>query len=170
MTVNVIVLCVSTLILWIEFIFIHMNWVILVDGTIVYDEYSTPARWSRVTLAHTTRIAWCCLFSYIISELRRGGLWACPQLSSYSWWGCEYNMYRLLTKLYLQLFWEKLTYVSYTTDWPGSSVGHPTGALAITCPWVILTWLIYAYGMLCQDDIVPGEFLLLQCACQFLLD
>ncbi len=27
-------------------------------------------------------------------------------------------------------FWEKLMYVSYTTDLPGSSVGHPEGALA----------------------------------------
>ncbi len=66
---------------------------ILADGTIVYDEYSTPVGWSRVMLAHTARICWCCLFSYYISELRRGGLWACPQPSSYSWWGCEYNMY-----------------------------------------------------------------------------
>ncbi len=81
-----------------------VSFLILVDGTIVCDEYSTPARWPRVTFAHTTRIAWCCLFSYFISELRRGGLWVCPQLSSYSWWGGEYNMYCLLTKLYLQLF------------------------------------------------------------------
>ncbi len=39
----------------------------------------------------------------------------------------------LLTKLYLKLFWEKLMYVSYTTDRPGSSVGDPEGALAIIC-------------------------------------
>jgi hypothetical protein len=58
-------------------------------------------------------------------------------------------------------------YVSYTTDRPGSSVGHPTGALALICLWVLLTWLTYAYGMLCQDDVNPGEFLLIQCACQF---
>ncbi len=30
-----------------------------------------------------------------------------------------------------------------------------------------LTWLTYAYGMLCQDGVAPGEFLLLQCAYQF---
>jgi hypothetical protein len=46
------------------------------------------------------------------------------------------------------------------------SVGHPAGALAIICLWVLLTWLTYAYGMLCQDDVTPGEFLLIQCACQ----
>ncbi len=38
----------------------------------------------------------------------------------------------------------------------------------ITCHWVFLTWLIYAYGMLCQDDAAPGEVLLLQCTCQFI--
>ncbi len=65
------------------------------NGTTIYDEYSTPVWWSRVMLAqHTARICWCCLFSYFISELSRGGLWACPQLSSYSWWRWEYNMYR----------------------------------------------------------------------------
>ncbi len=80
-----------------------VSFLILADGTIVYDEYSTPVRWARVMLVHTIRICWCCVLSYYISELRRGGLWACPQLSSYSWWGCEYNMYRLLTKIYLQL-------------------------------------------------------------------
>ncbi len=28
-------------------------------------------------------------------------------------------------------FCSKLLYLSYTTDWPGVSVGHPAGALAI---------------------------------------
>ncbi len=144
-----------------------VSFLILADGTIFYDEYSTPVSWSRVTFVHTARITWCCLFSYFISELRRGGLWACPQLSSYSWWGCEYNMYRLMTKLYLWLIWEKLMYVSYTTNQPGSSVRHPAGALAIICLWVLWPGWLMLYGMQCQDDIAPGEFLLLQCACHF---
>jgi hypothetical protein len=43
--------------------------------------------------------------------------------------------------------------------WSASvSVGHHAGALAIICHWVLLTWFTYAYGMLCQDDIAPGEF------------
>jgi hypothetical protein len=46
------------------------------------------------------------------------------------------------------------------------SVGHPADALAIICHWVLLTWLTFAYGMLCQDDVAHGELLLLQCACQ----
>ncbi len=101
----------------------------IADGTIMYDAYSTPAWLSRVLLAYTARIAWCCLFSYFISELRRDGLWACPQLSSYSWWGCEYIMYHCWQN-YTFNVWEKLMYLSYTTDQPGSSVGRPAGALA----------------------------------------
>ncbi len=44
--------------------------------------------------------------------------------------------------------------------------GHPVGALAIICLWILLTWLTYTYGMLCQDDVAPGECLLIQCASQ----
>ena len=49
-------------------------------------------------------------------------------------------------------------------------MGHPAGALAIICLWVLLTLLTYAYGMLCQDDVAPGEVLLFQCACHFFFD
>ncbi len=48
-------------------------------------------------------------------------------------------------------------YVSYTTDWPVASVGHPAGAQALICLWVLLTWLTYANGMSHQDDMTPGE-------------
>jgi hypothetical protein len=34
-------------------------------------------------------------------------------------------------KTILSTFLRKLMYVSYTTDWSGVSVGHPTGALAM---------------------------------------
>ncbi len=34
-------------------------------------------------------------------------------------------------------FWEKLMYVSYTTDRSGVSAGHLAGALAIICLWVL---------------------------------
>ncbi len=40
------------------------------------------------------------------------------------------------------------------------SVVHPAGALAIICLWVLLTLLTYAYGLLYQDDVAPGEFLI----------
>ncbi len=57
-------------------------------------------------------------------------------------------------------------YVSYTTDWPVfsrasrrcSSYNLSLGSFEM---------LTYAYGMLCQDGVAPGEFLLVQCACQF---
>jgi hypothetical protein len=63
----------------------------------------------------------------------------------------------IVDKTILLTLWGKLMYVSYTTDWP-ISVGHIAGALAIICLWVLLTWLTYAYWMLCQDDVAPGEF------------
>ncbi len=112
-----------------------------------------------------TRISWCCLFSYFISELWGDVLWACPQLSSYSWWGWEYNMY-CCWKSYTSNFMGKADVCELNYWLASASVGHPAGALAIICCWVLLTWLTYAYGMLCQDDIAPGEFLLLQRACQ----
>ena len=32
---------------------------------------------------------------------------------------------------------------SYATDWPGLSVGHPMGALAYFCHWVLIHgWLM----------------------------
>jgi len=114
---------------------------------------------------YTTRIAWHCLFSYVVSELWRDGLWACSQLSSYSWWGCEYNIY-CCWQNYTSNFIGKAD-VCELYYWLASvSVGHPTGALSIFCRWVLLTWLTYAYGMLCQDDVAPVEFLLLQCVFQ----
>jgi hypothetical protein len=32
------------------------------------------------------------------------------------------------------------------------------GALITIYCWVLLTWLTYAFGILCQDDVIPGEF------------
>ncbi len=75
----------------------------------------------------------------------------------------------IVDKTILLILWGKLMYVSYTTDWP-ISVGHIAGALAIICLWVLLKWLTYAYGMLCQDDVAPVEVLLIQCARQLFLD
>ncbi len=115
---------------------------------------------------HFFRITWCCLFSYFIRDLWRYGLWACPQLSSYSWWGCEYNMYRCWQN-YTSNFLGKADVCELYYWLTSVSVGHPAGALVIICCWVLSTWLTYAYGMLCQDDIALGEFLLLQCACHF---
>ncbi len=117
---------------------------ILTDGTIVNDEYSTPARWSRVMLAHIIRIAWCCLFSYFISELRRDELWACPQLSSYYWWGCEYNMYHC---------WQNCTFnflgevdICELYYWPASVFSRAFWRCSsLNLSVSSLTWLTYAF-------------------------
>ena len=61
-------------------------------------------------------------------------------------------IYTVVDKTIPSTFWEKLMYVSYATDRPGFSVGHPVGALALICLWVLLTWSTYTYGMLSQDD------------------
>ncbi len=60
-----------------------------------------------------TRIAWCFMLSYLISELRMDGLWACPQLSSYSWWGCEYNTYHCWQNYTFNLLGEVDVYELY---------------------------------------------------------
>ncbi len=56
-------------------------------------------------------------------------------------------------------------YVSYTTDQPVFSRASRKCS-SNNLSLFFLTWLTYAYGMLCQDDVAPGEFLLGQCACQ----
>ncbi len=40
-------------------------------------------------------------------------------------------------KIIQSTFCGKLLYLSYATDCPGVSVGHPAGALAIFCRWVL---------------------------------
>jgi hypothetical protein len=118
-------------------------------------------------LVHTTRIAWCCLFSYFISELRRGGLWACPQLSSYSWWGCEYTIYRLLTKLYLQLFLGEVDVCElyYQPAWVFSRASRRCSNLNLSAG--SLTWLTYAFWDGLSRWHRSWRVLTLHCACHF---
>ena len=115
------------------------------------------------------RIAWCLLFSYFISELWRDGLWACSQLISYSWWGCEYNIY---------CCWQNYTFDLLVRSW---------------CIWAILllamvfsrasrrcfslnlsvgslTWLTYTLWDALSKDIAPGEFWFSNVHANFLLD
>jgi hypothetical protein len=46
-------------------------------------------------------------------------------------------MCTFVDKTILSTCWGKLMYMSYITDWPGVSVGHPVGALATICLWVL---------------------------------
>ncbi len=85
-----------------------------------------------------------------------GGI-GCEPVSSVchssSWWGCEYSTFSW--QHYTVNFCSKLLYLSYATDWPGVSVGHPAGALAIFCRWVLWHgWLM----LLC--DILSWRVLL----------
>jgi hypothetical protein len=72
----------------------------------------------------------------------------------------------IIDKTILLTLWGKLMYVSYTTDRPVFSRASFRCSSGIVCLWVLLTWLTYAYGMLCQDDVAPGKVLLFQCTCQ----
>jgi hypothetical protein len=69
---------------------------------------------------------------------------------SLEWMGCEpvlnlaatsdeavSTMSTFVNKTILSTFWEKLMYMSYTTDQPGSSGGHPEDALASSCLCVL---------------------------------
>ncbi len=134
-----------------DFEIVHDISFLLADGTIMYDAYSTLMMWFRVRFAYTTRIRWCCLFSDVTSELWRD--WGCEPVSSIChssfWWGCEYR--NLLTKPYRYLC-SKLLYVSYATDWPGVSVGHHTGALAIFVVGYFDMVDLRFYVMFCPED------------------
>ncbi len=110
------------------------------------------------------KISWCCLFSYFISELWGDGLWACPQLVATPDEAVSI-ICTVVSKTILQTLWGKLMYVSYTTDRPVFSRAS-CRCSSYNLPLGSLTWLTYTYGMLCQDDVAPGEFLLIQCACQ----
>ncbi len=129
-----------------------------------YDAYSTPTRWSLVML------------SFLPGSV---GV-ACSTILSVSFerMGCEPVLNLAAppdeaVSIICTIVDKTILYFMGKADvcelyyWLASvSVGHPVGALAIICCWVLLTWLTYAYVMICQDDVAPGEFLLVQCACQ----
>ncbi len=73
-------------------------------------------------------------------------------------------IYTVVNKTILLILWGKLMYVSYSTDWPvfsrashRSSYNLSLGSFDMVdlCLWDV-----------CQDDVPPGKFLLIQCACQ----
>ncbi len=104
-----------------------------------------------------TRISWYCLFSYFISELWGDGLWACPQLSRAATPDEAVSIICTdVDKTILQTLWGKLMYVSYITD---RSVFHNLSLGSFDMVDLRL-WDA------CQDDVAPGDFLLVQCACQ----
>ncbi len=110
-------------------------------------------------LAHTTRIAWCCLFSYFISELRRGGLWACPQAVS----------------ILCTICWQNYTFnflgevdVCELYYWPArvfSRASRRCSSLYLSVG--SLTWLTYALWDGLSRWNRSWRVLTLQCACKF---
>ncbi len=58
-------------------------------------------------------------------------------------------------------------HLSYITGRPVSSVGHPEGALALICLWVCWHDWLMLMGCVVKMMLLPEEFSLLQCACQF---
>jgi hypothetical protein len=98
--------------------------------------------------AYTTRVAWCCLFSFLSVSFDGMGCEPVLNLVAATPDEAVSIICTIVDKTNLQLL-GLLMYVSYTTDRLGGSVGHPAGALAIICLWVLLTWLTYAYGMIC---------------------
>jgi hypothetical protein len=71
----------------------------------------------------------------------------------------------VVDKTILQTLCGKLMYVSYTSDRPVfSRASHRSSSYNLSLS--SFDMVDYAYGMLCQDDVAPGEVLLFQCACQ----
>jgi hypothetical protein len=101
-----------------------------------YDAYSTPIWQSRAMLWYFPGSA---------------GVACSPILSvSFKGMGCEPVLDLSATsdeavsiictfvdRTIISTIWGKLMYVSYNTDWPVVSVGHPLCALAINCLWIL---------------------------------
>ncbi len=129
-----------------------------------YDAYSLPIRWSRVTLSYSPgSVSFAC--SPILSV-------------SFEGMGCEpiLNLAAspdetvsiictVVNKTILLTLWGKLMYVSYTTDRPVF--------IRASCRCSSYNLSLGTFNMIdlrlwdaCQDDVAPGKFLLVQCACQ----
>ena len=135
-----------------DFEIVHDISFLLADGTIMCDAYSTLTMWFWVrfcVLPGSVGVA--CSPMLPVSC---GGI-GCEPVSSIchssSWWGCEYSTF--CWQNYAVNFCSKLLYLSYTTDWPGVSVGHPAGALAI----FVDGFFWHGWLTLCVT-FCPGEF------------
>jgi len=117
---------------------------------------------NRINGMWNTKIRWCCLFSYVYQQaFERGGLWPRPvslQLQKL-FLVRQWVLVLLLTHSYQQLLLLLLCYeLSY---WPARSiVGHPAGAQAYCCQWVLLhgrlTPLLHWLHVSAVDDIIYG--------------
>ncbi len=108
------------------------------------DAYSTPARWSRVTLCIYYQD--CLVLPVLLFYQWALKGWVVSLSSTYQlllmrlW---ENNMYRCWQNYTSNLMWKADVCEIYY--WLASvSVGHLAGALVIICLWVLLAWLTYA--------------------------
>ncbi len=120
-----------------------------------YDAYSTPIRWSRVTI---------CYYAGSV------GIACSPILSvSFKKMGCEPVLNLAATPdEAICTFIDKTIPSAFGESWYMWAVYRPARCFSRASRWCSsfnlslgsLTWLTYAYGMLCQDHIAPEEFYL----------
>ena len=137
-----------------DFEIVHDISFLLADGTIMCDAYSTLTMWFWVrfcVLPGSVGVA--CSPMLPVSC---GGI-GCEPVSSFAIAlpGEAVSTVLFADKIIQSTFCSKLLYLSYATDWPSVSGGHPAGALAIFCRWVLWHgWLM----LLC--DILSWRVLL----------
>ena len=135
--------------------------VFVADGTITvwYILYTN----NRINGMWNTKIRWCCLFSYVYQQaFERGGLWL--RLMSLQLQKLllvrQWVLVLLLTHSYQQVM-TTVVVCSELNYWPaGSIVGHPAGAQAYCCQWVLLhgrlTPMLHWLHVSAVDDIIYG--------------
>ena len=124
----------------------------------MYDAYSTPTcmHWDvKYQILSVLPVLLCLPLSF-----ERCGLWhtRVPDNCSSSFTGEAVSIGTLVDKLILSTQSWLMYVLSYATDWPGLSVGHPMGALAYFCHWVLSIhgWLTLSV-MLCQKGTTSRE-------------
>ncbi len=116
--------------------------ILVADGTILCDAYSTPTMWSRFYALHVPESVSVACSPMFTSELWKG--WVVSpwpwHLQELFWRGCEY-LYSLLTNMYRQFVLSWCTFeLCY---WPARSFSRvPLRHASLLCQWVLLhCWL-----------------------------
>jgi hypothetical protein len=150
-------------------LFIRMNWdspwypvVLVADGTIMYDVYSTLTKWAMgCEIPEFVSAACSPMFT---SKLLKGV--GCDKPVSmtiavvFFWWGCEY----------WYSCWQTHTVNSSVVDvhfelcyWPARSFSRASRrCTSLFCHWVLIHgWLTLSVTFCQDDDVISGEFLTL---------
>ena len=130
--------------------------ILVADGTILCDAYSTPTMWSRFYALHVPGSVSVACSPIFTSELWKG--WVVSpwpwHLQELFWWGCEY-WYSLLTNMYRQFVLSWCTFeLCY---WPARSFSRvPRRDASLLLSVGSSTLLAYAYVTLSQDVVTSG--------------